>query len=155
MRVALGVAIVGLLAFVGSGIAHAQSKPDKPAQPTGAAKAEAKAKPAAVESPKEHPASEVECAWIGKRITGLLARDDVQAANEFLKFYTMFHCPAPHLGLAFRCTVRDGNGGGADGAADRVERCWQDPTVRFFPNKLETPASKPQVKSPDKPAAAK
>jgi hypothetical protein len=154
MRVAPWVIAAGLLAFTPAGFADAQSKPEKPAQPIAeSAKKATKKLPPAEEAAKEYTPAEAECAWVGKRVTGLLARDDVQAAGEFLRFYTMFHCPVAHLGLAFRCAVRDGNEGAGEAAPDRIERCWQDPTTRIFPNKVEPSPAKAQSKGSEPKAA--
>lgn len=95
------------------------------------------------------PASESECSWVGKRITGLLARDDVQAATEFLRFYTSFECPVPHLGKAFGCVVSGAGDVSAEAAGDRVDRCWFDPSTRVFPPRADAPA-KPTTKPNDK-----
>ena len=106
----------------------APTSPKKPSQPQ-------KEEPEA----ERKPASESECAWVGKRITGLLARDDVQAASEFLRFYSSFDCPVQHLGKAFGCVV-SGADVSAEAAGDRVDRCWFDPTTRVFPPRSDAPA---------------
>jgi len=72
-----------------------------------------------------------ECAWTGKRVLTLLARDDVDQANKFLGFYRMFGCREAHLGPTFRCIVESSaetatgdQDKAANGLSARIDRCW-------------------------------
>lgn len=66
-----------------------------------------------------------ECAWTGKRIVSLLARDDVEQARRFLEFFNLFKCDATHLAPSFRCVIKEEPQSSADEAfTDRVNRCW-------------------------------
>lgn len=71
-----------------------------------------------------------ECAWTGKRVISLLARDDVAQAERFLSFYRDFGCREAHIGPTFRCVIMGDGGAATDGPAGeesftaRVDRCW-------------------------------
>ena len=55
------------------------------------------------------PAGNPECVWLGRRVVGLLWRDDMDTAFRHLDLYDRFGCPGPHIQAAFRCVVRQGN----------------------------------------------
>lgn len=136
-------------AFAGSGLfwlwaslALAQA-PEAP--PAAAAEAEAPAAKAAVPAaktaaaPARRPGPRVtaatpECAWTGRRIVGLLVRDDVDPADKFLRFYESFGCPTSHIGPALRCVVTsDGTAEGqAKALTERVDACWDKPSLKFL-----------------------
>lgn len=133
-------------AFAGSGLfwlwaslALAQA----PEAPSAAAEAEAPAAkaPAAKAAAKaaQRPGPRVtaatpECAWTGRRIVGLLIRDDVDPADKFLRFYESFGCPTGHIGPALRCVVTsDGTAEGqAKALTERVDACWDKPSLKFL-----------------------
>jgi hypothetical protein len=72
----------------------------------------------------ERASNAPECVWTGRRVVSLLTKDDVDAANQFTRFYSMFGCPAPHIGTALGCYVA------WDGQAtheEKLEACWSDP----------------------------
>ncbi len=86
-----------------------------------------------------------ECAWSGRRIVSLLVRDDVDTADKHRRFYEQFGCPAPHVGLALRCVIQSeipaaapAQGSVQQGQAqaralaERVEQCWDKPSVKFL-----------------------
>lgn len=115
-------------------VAVTPAKPAAPARPTAAAKPPAKteAKPEAaapavmpgVPAPKALPPEIAgECAWSGKRVVSLLARDDVDQAKRFLEFYRLFECKESHLAVAFRCVIID-DGTATEEFSARVDRCW-------------------------------
>ena len=54
------------------------------------------------------PAGNPECVWLGRRVVGLLWRDDMDTAFRHLDLYDRFGCPGPHIQAAFRCVVRQG-----------------------------------------------
>jgi hypothetical protein len=76
------------------------------------------------------PASSPECVWLGRRVVGLISRDDLDTAFRHLDLYDRFGCPAGHIQAAFRCLVQQGNIDlkTPDTLASRVHACWIDPT---------------------------
>ncbi|KAF0143215.1 MAG: hypothetical protein FD153_549 [Rhodospirillaceae bacterium] len=72
---------------------------------------------------------EAECVWLGKRIVSLLKREDVDTAQTFDRFYTIFGCPMPHLGKAFGCVVASESD--REAIEGRIDRCWTDPYTRL------------------------
>jgi nucleoid-associated protein YgaU len=68
-----------------------------------------------------------ECAWTGKRIVSLLARDDVDQAKRFLEFYRLFACKEAHIAPTFRCVIASEQADNpSEEFADRVDRCWEE-----------------------------
>lgn len=99
-----------------------------------AGKAAAKKKIDAAKASEPLPtAGDFECAWTGKRVVSLLARDDVDAATNFARFYTSFQCPNPHIGKALGCAVSPDAMGDGETMEARVDRCWIDPRSKPFP----------------------
>ncbi|MFA7431477.1 MAG: hypothetical protein WCZ23_15060 [Rhodospirillaceae bacterium] len=98
-----------------------------PARPAAAAAAAIPAVPA----PKALPPDLAgECAWTGKRVVSLLARDDVDTAKRFLEFYTLFNCRQAHLGPVVRCVIMESsNSPPEEAAAARVDRCWSSTSL--------------------------
>jgi len=88
-----------------------------------------------------------ECSWVGKRTIRVLMRDDLIAADGFLKFYNAFGCPVRHLGQAFGCSLIGTNGAPAKDVEDRVDACWKNPAAK------PTAAAAPQAAPAAKPAA--
>lgn len=74
-------------------------------------------------------AQQPECAFAGKRIVNSLARDDVDTAEKFVRFYERFSCPRGHLREAFRCTVAGGALAPGKALSDRVDECWVRPSA--------------------------
>lgn len=67
-----------------------------------------------------------ECAYTGKRIVGLLGRDDVDQARKFMDFYRLFGCQEAHIGPTFRCLINDRTPNAtADDINARIDRCWE------------------------------
>jgi hypothetical protein len=94
------------------------------------------------------PAGNPECVWLGRRVVGLLWRDDMDTAFRHLDLYDRFGCPGGHIQSAFRCVVRQG---GIDpkspqGLNARVHTCWLNP--------LAQPASAAATPTPNAPPAA-
>lgn len=108
--------------------AKAEPKADaKPADAKTAAPAAAgAATPAAKPEEKPLPANIAgECAYTGKRIVSLLARDDVDQARKFMDFYRLFSCDEKHIGPTFRCLVNDSTvNASAEDINARIDRCW-------------------------------
>lgn len=77
------------------------------------------------------PAGNPECVWLGRRVVGLLWRDDMDTAFRHLDLYDRFGCPGPHIQAAFRCVVRQGNidPKSPQSLNSRVHTCWLDPAT--------------------------
>lgn len=100
---------------------------------------------APVETRDGEPAQVAECSWMGKRVVSLLSRDDAMTAGDFMPFYLRFGCPEAHVGKAFGCVVRNGEAAPNDVLADRIEKCWTNPDVRFPKLTTEPPAATPDA----------
>ena len=74
-------------------------------------------------------AGQAECVWLGRRIVGLLWRDDVDTAMRQMGVYDRFGCPAGHIQMAFRCVVRQGtiDAKAPESLAARAHACWIEP----------------------------
>ena len=78
------------------------------------------------------PAGNPECVWLGRRVVGLLWRDDMDTAFRHLDLYDRFGCPGPHIQSAFRCVVRQGNNidpKSPQSLNARVHSCWLNPSA--------------------------
>jgi hypothetical protein len=78
------------------------------------------------------PAGNPECVWLGRRVVGLMWRDDMDTAFRHLDLYDRFGCPGPHIQAAFRCVVRQGNNIDPKSPPSlnaRVHSCWLSPTA--------------------------
>jgi hypothetical protein len=76
------------------------------------------------------PAGNPECVWLGRRVVGLLFRDDLDTAFRHLDMYDRFGCPSAHIQASFRCIILHGNNidpKAADTLAARVRACWLNP----------------------------
>jgi hypothetical protein len=100
------------------------AKPPKPAEPSRRSPAKSAARAGSAAAAKTH-ADDPECVFTGKRIVNSLARDDVDAAQKFMRFYEMFSCPSEHLRMAFRCTVSGSAPAPGKPLGDRVDQCWE------------------------------
>jgi len=126
--------------------AGAQSNDQKPAE-----------KPAGQEAAKEThkvdeyaqaqreitgPAGNPECVWLGRRVVGLLWRDDLDTAFRHLDLYDRFGCPSAHIQASFRCLILHGNNIDpkvADSLNGRVQACWINPANPAPPPAPATP----------------
>jgi hypothetical protein len=90
------------------------------------------------------PAGQPECVWTGRRIVGLLWRDDLDTAVRHRDLYERFGCPSPHIQAAFRCVVKQGelDPKAPEGLNERVHACWVNP-------QLEPPAAAPPAVASD------
>ena len=88
------------------------------------------------------PAGNPECVWLGRRVVGLLWRDDLDTAFRHLDLYDRFGCPGPHIQATFRCVVRKGNidPKAPESLSARVHACWLTPVSANLP---ATSASNP------------
>lgn len=77
------------------------------------------------------PAGNPECVWLGRRVVGLLWRDDTDTAFRHLDLYDRFGCPGPHIQSAFRCVIRQGNidPKSPQSLNARVHSCWLNPSA--------------------------
>ena len=153
IKIARGLAFGGTL-LLGAGMGLAQTAPES-APPAKAAETPAPAKANPVDArPAAQPkrpapprivAETPECAWSGRRIVSLLMRDDVDTADKHRRFYDQFGCPTAHLGLALRCVIQSdapaqnpAQGSVQQGQAqaralaERVEQCWDKPTMKYL-----------------------
>ena len=92
------------------------------------------------------PAGNPECVWLGRRVVGLMWRDDMDTAFRHLDLYDRFGCPGPHIQAAFRCVVRQG--ANIDPKAPqslnaRVHSCWLSPTAAQATAATTAPAGGP------------
>jgi hypothetical protein len=89
------------------------------------------------------PAGNAECVWLGRRVVGLLWRDDMDTAFRHLDLYDRFGCPGLHIQAAFRCVVRQGNidPKSPQSLNSRVHACWLNPSIP--PTTAEAPAAAP------------
>jgi hypothetical protein len=81
------------------------------------------------------PAANPECVWLGRRVVGLLWRDDLDTAFRHLDLYDRFGCPGGHIQATFRCLVRHGDidPKAPDTLNTRVQACWINPTTQPAP----------------------
>jgi hypothetical protein len=92
------------------------------------------------------PAANPECVWLGRRVVGLLWRDDLDTAFRHLDLYDRFGCPGGHIQATFRCLVRNGDidPKAADSLNNRVQACWINPALQPPPQPAAAaPASPP------------
>jgi hypothetical protein len=78
------------------------------------------------------PAGNPECVWLGRRVVGLLWRDDLDTAFRHLDLYDRFGCPGAHIQASFRCLILHGNNidpKAADTLNARVQACWINPSL--------------------------
>jgi hypothetical protein len=74
-----------------------------------------------------------ECVWLGRRVVGLLWRDDLDTAFRHLDMYDRFSCPNDHIQATFRCLVLNGSNidpKAADNLNGRVQACWVNPLLK-------------------------
>lgn len=78
------------------------------------------------------PAAHPECVWLGRRVVGLMWRDDLDTAFRHLDLYDRFGCPAGHIQATFRCLVRQGHidRKPPETLYSKVHACWINPNVQ-------------------------
>jgi hypothetical protein len=76
-----------------------------------------------------------ECVWLGRRVVGLLWRDDLDTAFRHLDLYDRFGCPGGHIQATFRCVLANGNIDPKvpEALNTRVHACWIDPKLVTSP----------------------
>lgn len=162
------VAVPALALFVGIGAAIAQSG-DLRAQDNAPKQSPAAADAAAKESQRKAdefveaaqaingPAGNPECVWLGRRVVGLMWRDDLDTAFRHLDLYERFGCPGGHIQGAFRCVVRFGatiDPKVAETLNGRVHACWMNPASQPQAAAAPAPAAPPAAAATPAPAAA-
>jgi hypothetical protein len=107
------------------------------------------------------PAGNPECVWLGRRVVGLMWRDDLDTAFRHLDLYDRFGCPGGHVQAAFRCLTRFGafDPKAPDSLTGRVHACWINPAVQPAATTASAPAATPPAQgaapaTPAPPAAA-
>ena len=97
------------------------------------------------------PAGNPECVWLGRRVVGLMWRDDLDTAFRHLDLYDRFGCPGGHVQAAFRCLTRFGafDPKAPDSLTGRVHACWINPAVQ----PASTTATAPAAPAPSQAAA--
>ncbi len=101
------------------------------------------------------PAGNPECVWLGRRVVGLLWRDDLDTAFRHLDLYDRFGCPGAHIQASFRCLILHGSNidpKAADTLNARVQACWINPSLP--PAAAPAPAAAPNAAAANPPAAA-
>jgi hypothetical protein len=99
------------------------------------------------------PAGNPECVWLGRRVVGLLWRDDLDTAFRHLDLYDRFGCPGAHIQASFRCLILHGSTidpKAPDSLNGRVQACWinpANPAPAPAPAAAATPAAAPPVKN--------
>jgi hypothetical protein len=99
------------------------------------------------------PAGNPECVWLGRRVVGLLWRDDLDTAFRHLDLYDRFGCPSAHVQASFRCLILHGSSidpKAADSLNSRVQACWINPANPAPPPASATaaaPAANPPAKN--------
>ena len=91
------------------------------------------------------PAGNPECVWLGRRVVGLLWRDDLDTAFRHLDLYDRFGCPGGHVQATFRCLdaarPRPSTRRSADSLNGHVQACWINPNATPQPAALNQPAT--------------
>jgi hypothetical protein len=102
------------------------------------------------------PAGNPECVWLGRRVVGLMWRDDLDTAFRHLDLYDRFGCPGGHVQAAFRCLTRFGafDPKAPDSLTGRVHACWINPAVQPQATTASAPASPTPAQGAAPPAPA-
>jgi len=160
------VAVPALALLIGIGAAAAQSG-DSRAQENAPKQPAATDAPANKDSQRKAdefveaaqaingPAGNPECVWLGRRVVGLMWRDDLDTAFRHLDLYERFGCPGGHIQATFRCVVRFGatiDPKVAETLNGRVHACWINPSAQ--PQAAAAPAPAPAPAASPAPAAA-
>jgi hypothetical protein len=135
--------------------AAANTATPAPGAPTDAAKDSQRKADEFVEAAQaiNGPAGNPECVWLGRRVVGLMWRDDLDTAFRHLDLYDRFGCPGGHVQATFRCLVRFGgiDPKAPDSLSGRVHACWINPKAQ--PQAAASAASATPAAAPAAPAA--
>jgi hypothetical protein len=102
------------------------------------------------------PAGNPECVWLGRRVVGLMYRDDLDTAFRHVDLYDRFGCPGGHIQAAFRCLTRfigEIDDKVQKSLSDHVHACWINPAAAPQTAQAAAPASATNT-SGSAPAAA-
>jgi len=101
------------------------------------------------------PAGNPECVWLGRRVVGLMWRDDMDTAFRHLDLYDRFGCPGGHIQSAFRCVVRQGyiDPKSPQSVNARVHSCWLNPSAQPVAAASPPPATSAPAPTPGVAAA--
>jgi hypothetical protein len=136
-------------AFAQSGTPPAQDQSGKPAaNATDPAKDSQRKTDEFVEASQaiNGPAGNPECVWLGRRVVGLMWRDDLDTAFRHLDLYDRFGCPGGHVQATFRCLTRFGSqidDKVPRSLTDRIHACWINPGAQPQAAVAATPAAPP------------
>jgi hypothetical protein len=126
--------------FSPSAFAEDAKPADKPASQEPAKEAQKVDEYAEAQKEISGPAGNPECVRLGRRVVGLLKKDDLDTAFRHLDLYDRFGCPSAHIQAAFRCIILHGDNidPKVETIEDRVRACWINPT-----NPTPPPAAAP------------
>jgi hypothetical protein len=159
-------AVAGVAVLIGMGGAFAQSgtpaqdQSGKPAaNATDPAKDSQRKTDEFVEASQaiNGPAGNPECVWLGRRVVGLMWRDDLDTAFRHLDLYDRFGCPGGHVQATFRCLTRFGSqidDKVPRSLTDRIHACWINPGAQPQAAVAATPAAPAASAGAAPPAAA-
>ena len=101
------------------------------------------------------PAGNPECVWLGRRVVGLMWRDDLDTAFRHLDLYDRFGCPGGHVQATFRCLTRFGafDPKAPDSLTGRVHACWINPQLQPQATTASAPPATPAPAQGAAPAA--
>jgi hypothetical protein len=153
LGLAIGLACLSSVAFAQPADPKAGDKPRPPAAEAPKDAGKDAAKDAATRKADElaetakimpGPAGNPECVWLGRRVVGLLYRDDLDTAFRHLDLYDRFGCPGGHIQATFRCVVRQGSQidlKAPESLNARVHGCWINPASPPAPAAAANPAA--------------
>ena len=119
-----------ILGFAPSALAEDPKPAEKPAGQEPAKEPQKVDEFAEAQKEIAGPAGNPECVWLGRRVVGLLWRDDLDTAFRHLDLYDRFGCPSAHIQASFRCLILHGSSidpKAADSLNGRVQACWINP----------------------------
>jgi hypothetical protein len=160
---AIAVSCAALLIGIGTAIAQsgdlrAQDQSQKPSAAADAAKDSQRKTDEYTEAAQaiNGPGGNPECVWLGRRVVGLMWRDDLDTAFRHLDLYDRFGCPGGQVQAAFRCLTRFGgtiDSKVAESLNRQVHACWINPNAQP-PQPAAAAAATPPAAAPAAPAAA-
>jgi hypothetical protein len=98
------------------------------------------------------PAGNPECVWLGRRVVGLMWRDDMDTAFRHLDLYDRFGCPSGQIQATFRCLVRQGtiDAKAQESLGGRIHSCWINPALPpAAATAAQAPTSQPGTEKPE------
>ena len=144
---------LAILGFAPSALAEDPKPAEKPAGQEPAKEPQKVDEFAEAQKEIAGPAGNPECVWLGRRVVGLLWRDDLDTAFRHLDLYDRFGCPSAHVQASFRCLILHGSGidpKAADSLNGRVQACWinpGNPAPPPAPAAAAAPAANPPAKN--------